>query len=362
MRLNKNKIKESLTIEQVFDLCNEMGGDPQMKDGYFISRTICHGGESHKLYYYDNTQLFKCYTECAGEAFDIFELVIKVKRQEGIEWSLPQSVTYIASYFGLIKVALEQEEKRSLNDWKTIERYEEIADKITQQQIVNLKTYDESILKNFPHPIMQVWLKEGISQEVMDEVGICYNPSSGGIVIPHYNKDGQLIGIRERTLIKDEEDRGKYKPTIIRQVMYNHPLSFSLYNLNNSKENIGKFQKAIVFESEKSALQYRSFMGKENDISVAVCGSSLIPYQIKLLLEAGAKEIIIGFDRQYKELNDEEHKKWVKKLMSLYDKYKKYATISFLFDKEHLLEYKDSPTDKGKEVFLKLFSNRIMLN
>ena len=40
---------------------------------------------SHKLYYYDNTKLFKCYTGgCSADgsdAFDIFELTRKVKRK-----------------------------------------------------------------------------------------------------------------------------------------------------------------------------------------------------------------------------------------------------------------------------------------
>ena len=44
-----------------------------------------------------------------------------------------------------------------------------------------------------------------------------------------------MIGIRERTLIKDNEITGKYKPAIINHKMYNHPLGFNLYNINNMK-------------------------------------------------------------------------------------------------------------------------------
>ena len=57
--------------------------------------------------------------------------------------------------------------------------------------------------------------------------------------------------------------------------MYNHPLGFSLYNLNNSKNNIKKIQKAIIWESEKSSLLYESYFGIENDITCACCGSSI---------------------------------------------------------------------------------------
>ena len=56
---DKDKIKNSLTIEQVFDLVDELGGEPIMYNGFFVSLTICHDGDSHKLYYYDNTKLFQ---------------------------------------------------------------------------------------------------------------------------------------------------------------------------------------------------------------------------------------------------------------------------------------------------------------
>ena len=79
-----NEIKESLTIEQIFDLLTELHGEPIIKGNMIISKTICHhsvedlGEASHKLYYYDNTHLFRCYTGC-GDSFDIFELIRKVK-------------------------------------------------------------------------------------------------------------------------------------------------------------------------------------------------------------------------------------------------------------------------------------------
>ena len=80
---NKDEIKKSLTIDQIMDFLTELGGEPfQQKEDIIVSKTICHGGESHKLYYYDNTKLFRCYTDCGGEAFDIFELTTKVKSRE----------------------------------------------------------------------------------------------------------------------------------------------------------------------------------------------------------------------------------------------------------------------------------------
>ena len=63
-KFNKDEIKNNLTIEQVFDLVAELGGEPLMINGgvAFSAKTICHnlpGEGSQKLYYYDNTKLFQ---------------------------------------------------------------------------------------------------------------------------------------------------------------------------------------------------------------------------------------------------------------------------------------------------------------
>ena len=133
------------------------------------------------------------------------------------------------------------------------------------------------------------------------------------------------------------------------------------YNLNNSKDAISIIQKAIVFEGEKSTLLYASYFGEENDISVACCGSSLISYQVQLLLSLGVKEIVIAFDKQFKKIGDDEWKRWTKKLKAIHTKYSGYVQITFMFDKTDLLGYKDSPIDRGPETFMKLFNERIIL-
>lgn len=361
-KYNKDLIKESLSIEQVFDYVAELGGEPIMKGNMFISKTICHnhkGEGSYKLYYYDNTKLFKCYTDC-GDIFDIFELTSKVKTLEtGQEYTLYDSLILVASYFGF-SPDVQNISRQELEDWKIFNNYERISN-INSSQIVELKEYDKNILLRLPHPIITPWEEEGISREVINLNNIAYDPVNEGIVIPHYDIDNKLIGIRERTLIKEEENNGKYKPAIINGIMYRHPLGFNLYNLNNSKNNISLIKKAIVFESEKSTLLYQSYFGKENDISCACCGSSLINYQVLLLLNLNVQEIIIGFDKQFKEIDDDEWKRWVKKLKSIYQKYSSFVQISFLFDKGTLLEYKQSPIDAGPEVFLELYKNRIFL-
>ena len=354
------KVKNDLSIDQVCDLLASLGGDPQIKGDLIISRTICHGGHSHKLYYYNNTKLFKCYTDCL-DSFDIFELIIKINKLNNIDYSLPQAIRFITNYYGIIVETEISENQENLQDWQILNKYDRSSSQEKEEKIVEMKFYDDKILQYLPHPRILNWEKEGITREVMEECGICYDPSYQGIVIPHYDINGKLVGIRERTLIKENENNGKYKPAILNYKQYNHPLGFNLYNLNNSKENIKKIKKVFVFEGEKSCLLYRSYFGSDADISVAVCGSNLINYQVQLLLSLGVEEICIAFDKQFQEIGDDEWKRWTKKLKELNRKYSPLVQISFLFDKMNLLGYKDSPIDRGPEIFMQLFKERIVL-
>ena len=376
-KYDKDELKLNLSIEQVFDLVAELGGEPRMESGFFISKTICHnhaGEGSYKLYYYDNTKLFRCYTDC-GTSFDIYELVRKIKNnskdlksyynKEGKvcyrEWELFDAVEFVAIYYGYSPKTFDfQKTQEKLKDWEVLNNYEQI-NKDEQEQRVELRIFDNKILQYLPRPRIITWEQEGIKKEVMDHRGIAYDPKNQGIVIPHYDINNQLVGIRERTLIKEEENFGKYRPAILNGVMYNHPLGFNLYNLNNSKNNIKIIKKVIVYEGEKSCLLYASYFGEENDISVACCGSSLITYQVKLLLSLGVKEIIVAFDKQFITIGDDEWKRWTKKLTDIHNKYGAYTQISFMFDRWDLLQYKSSPIDEGKDTFMELFKRRIIL-
>ena len=80
-----------------------------------------------------------------------------------------------------------------------------------------------------------------------------------------------------------------------------------------------------------------------------------------MLIEAGAEEILVAFDRQFQEIGDEEFKQLKTNLVRLRNKYKTFVLISFIFDKNMITGYKSSPIDEGPEKFLKLFKERIVL-
>lgn len=361
---DKIKIRESLTSNDIFNLLEEFGGEPEWTAFGIICSTICHNKPregSRKLYYYNNTDLFKCYTGC-DSFFDLFELTIKVaKIQWNKDFDLNDAVRFIATKFGISGERTNLQDE--LEDWKYLANYERIQEIQIKTNNIVLKEYDKNILNNFNYNLkITPWISEGISEKVLSEAKIGFYPGADQITIPHFDKDNRFIGLRGRSLCEDECQRyGKYRPIRVNQTLYTHPLGMNLYNLNNSQNNIKLFKKALVFEGEKSTLKYRTFFGSEADISTACCGSNLTSYQIELLIEAGAQEIIVGFDRQFKKIGDEEFKHLKSNLIRLRNKYKNYVNVSFIFDKGMITNYKSSPVDEGKEKFLQLFKDRIIL-
>lgn len=368
INFDKAEIKEQITLDQVVELLVDWGGEPEYRSFGCVARTICHhhpnDNSSHKLYYYAESQLFYCYTGgCAEPSFDIFELAIKVaKLQEGKELDLNDAVRALAYRFGYLDFVEDQQEER-LEDWKVFNRYDRINNIKIKDYDITLKEYDKSILGRFNYSVrIGPWLKEGISQEAMNKAQIGFYPGGDQITIPHFDKDNRLIGIRGRSLsIDDAEKYGKYRPLKVNQQWYSHPLGMNLYNLNKSKENIKRFEKAIVFEGEKSNLLYESHYGYSNDITVACCGSNLSAYQVHLLVEAGAKEICIAFDHQWEVFGNDEYQKRIRLYEKIHQRFKNFAQFSFICDKKGLTPYKASPIDCGPEVFLKLFKERVVL-
>lgn len=366
MRYDAAAIRTSLKDEDVFELLTEWGGCPSYVNGGIISTTICHnhpGEGSRKLYYYSDSNLFKCYTGCEPSVFDVFELYRKVQKEKyNIEITLYEAIRFVADTFG-IAGEVSEDKAEDLIDWEYLQNYDRIKEiKLPPPEYI-LKEYDSSILNNFNYNVrLDPWLKEGISQEALDHAKIGFYPGGNQITIPHYDAQGRLVGIRGRTMSQEDAEKfGKYRPIRANGTLYNHPLGLNLYNLNNSKAGIKLFQKAIIMESEKSCLLYHTYFGGENDISVACCGSSISAYQIQLLSQAGAREIVIAMDRQFQKIGDKEFIKLKNSLIKLHQTYNNIAQISFIFDKERITNYKASPIDEGKDKFIYLYKNRIVL-
>jgi hypothetical protein len=222
---------------------------------------------------------------------------------------------------------------------------------------IELPQYDENVLGIFVKHYPPEWLDDGITKEAMDKYNILYSISQNKIVIPHYDTGGRLVGIRGRALNEYEvETFGKYMPMQIEGKWYSHPLSLNLYGLNKSIETIRKTGVCFLVESEKACLQVENF--SIPNATAAVCGSNFNKFALNILMkEASPREIVICFDKEEKQGSDE----YFNKLYSLGKKYSNYCNFSFIYDRQNLLNLKESPTDRGEETFLKLLERRVKI-
>lgn len=252
---DKEKIRDALDTDQLFKLVEHLGGEPVLTNFGFVAKTICHnhsGEGSEKLYFYENTGLFNCYTNC--DIMDVFQLVIQSNEIEtNEEMSFYESMNYIVKFFNLDGVQGEIKDNKTPvdEDFSVLSGYREL-DLNRDQLVVEQKIYKDDILNHLDFVAPHSWLQEGISEKTMEKYNIRYYSTEHKIVIPHYNMRADLIGIRGRSLVKrDVELFGKYMPLRVNNKMYSHPLSQNLYGLNHTLENIINLGKVIIFEGER---------------------------------------------------------------------------------------------------------------
>ena len=360
--IDLNELNKRLTVEDVKVIMEMLGANYVNETDLEIKyRTICHCGSKHKLYFYKESMTFYCYSEC-GKIGSIIDLVKKVKEFDNVydasEWICKQLGMSIfkEGSFGNNDIDAPR-----IDDWKYIDFLK--RKQKTESRSNEFEILDDRILNMFQRFHPSSWISEGITHEVMDAFGIGYCAWQERITIPHRDKDSNLIGIRGRSNSDDAMMFGKYVPLLSGNMSgktcYAHDLGKNLYGIHLNKDCIKRTRKVLLVESEKAVMQCASFFSIENNYSVAICGSNLTQRQIKLILELKPLEVIVGLDKQWKELGDEECNAWQDKIVKKFIKpLSPYCKVSVLWDTDNLLDYKDSPTDKGKETFLKLMENR----
>lgn len=181
VNFDKNEIKQAIQLDQIFDLLDEWGGEPEYTNFGIVSATICHnppGEGSRKLYFYENSGLFQCYTGCEEPSFDIFQLVIKICHiQQNQAYDLNDAVRYIAYKLGIAGTEIEDEESSNLEDWKIFDRYNRIQQLEIKDYSVELKEYDDIILSRLNYNVrIEPWLHEGMTQNALDRAHIGFYP------------------------------------------------------------------------------------------------------------------------------------------------------------------------------------------
>lgn len=349
-------IINSITLDDVKNFLESLGVtriQVNYEKQYLICPTICHNplneAESMKLYWYQDNKIFRCYTEC-NEAMSIFTLYKKYMDLNYYPISNEDAIEYVKKCLKHILAAKPEKTSQEILNF----------DKYHFSARAKFEPYNENVLDCFIKYYHPAWLKDGITKAAMDKFNILYSISHNSIVIPERGIDGELIGVRERIFDENEiKEHGKYHPITVGNINYSHSNQFSLYGIYEHKEGIKKRRSAILVEGEKSVLLDDGFYGEYSN-AVAVRGSNTNKYHISLLTDVlGANEIVIAFDKEYEDWHSTEAKQYRKKLEEVCRSFMSQATFSYIWDYDNVLKRKDSPYDRGKDVFEYLYKNRV---
>ena len=354
MAISFKDLRQELTDEMLKDILLQFDVEPyEETSDYIIFPTCCHNltGGSPKLYYYKDSKLFHCFTEC-NDTFDIFTLLQRMYKLRGQDITLREAVSVC---------------DLNVDEPLNVEAHDNSAEDIRYMQTLNnrklmtpltFKTYDAKVLNNysFDYIGLMPWIQEGISIEALQKFNIRYDKKRDAIIIPNFNYSGDLIGLRARFFREEDIAKGKYRPVYDNGILYNHPTGVTFYGIYENKEAISRKHIAVIFEGEKSVLHYGSIYGANNNIALATLGQNITRNHIQALLMLKVSDVILAYDTDYEDYKQLAvvEQKYIEKAKILAP----YFNVSILMDYDFLLPYKSSPIDGGRDNFEKILKNR----
>jgi len=317
-----------------------------------IFPTICHNtldnNPSQKLYYYESSKRFYCYTHC--KAMSIFDVIINTYNTRGFK------MEFMRAYNLLDEIV----SKRLKTGFAVIQTPKAMnTNKIEENWMEQLPVYNKHVLECFTQQprFLDPWLSEDIDYNVMVDFGVRFDMVRNRIVFPVIDHIGRLVGIRVRNFNQSDIDAGrKYMPLWHNDELYNCPKMMVVYGYYQNRQVIKKLKEVIVFEAEKSVLKYGSCFTMNK--SVAVGGSAFSQYHGLILKEAGVETIVLAFDNDYSEEGDRFY--GLQKMLREAQKIKEMGfKVELIYDwTGEYLGDKDAPIDLGRTVYSKLYRDR----
>lgn len=352
------ELKNKLTLENIIEILEDLGAEPRQSNNLNViqCKTICHGGDSHKLYLYKDSLNFHCYTNCGS--MDIVQVVCNV-----LDCSVGKAINYIQQKFNVhdssFKFGFDNNQADDLEILDSILEQHKI---IKQEEWKPFKNIDEKVLNQFYDYYHKAFYEDNISFDALRKFEIKYDILNQRIIIPHRAINGNLIAVRCRNLDKKLVDDGKkYMPITYKHSILSAPSSQYFYGLYQNQEAIRLCKRVILVEAEKSVMQYETMFPNAN-IALALSSSNLSNFQIEILKDLGVEEVVIALDKEFDCVGTDEERLYFNKIQKTIINRLNFCTVSLIWDTTNLLNKKDSPTDKGKEVFLQLFKNRKYIN
>ena len=358
----KDVLFDRLTVEDYILVIDELFDTrPKSTSGKFISfKSICHNVDFYKSGYNlalnTDNMIFTCYSNCGS--FDLLELLVKRYELIGEPKSRYKCMQLICKTCGIPFEFADTEEKPIEYDWKKdLSRYKKGKKSIDKSEI---KVYNDGVLEYFPKLYHESWISYGISEKSLEKFGVRYYPYKNSILLPCYDRLGNLRGIRTRVMdeIAIENGSPRYIPLMtLNGDSWKFNTNGMLYGEYQNEKNVIESKELWLCEGEKTVMKFDTWTnGKSN--AMAMMGSAISDESIKYILSLNVRRVILMLDSDYKEYGDEEFKAFENKVMKLASRLLPYVTVECLYNNLGYDAYKFSPTDYTKEQFKELWKNK----
>lgn len=187
--------------------------------------------------------------------------------------------------------------------------------------------------------IADIFLKDGIEEDTQELFDVGVDVLNNRIVFPIRDYEGNVLTFKGRTLNNDYLTTGEPK------YLYYQPFNgrYYLFGYYENYNYIMDSEYIIIGESEKFVMQLHS-MGHRNAVATA---KKKVSKEQAIEINKLNKKVILAYD------NDVD-------VLEIFGECAKFSgEVYYIKDEGGLLGTKDSPSDKGKEVFETLLENKI---
>ena len=268
-----------------------------------------------------------------SDIYSLISYIVHDKRgEEEYKKDLHNAKTFICDIFGwneYLKGGSFKTKKDYVAPLKAL-----LKDRQRNLEIKPNPVMSEEMLEEYrPFPSLD-WINEGISYRTQKMYGIGFDLDSKRITIPMRNRFGELVGVKGR-ILKDEDDERKYL------YLHRYQNRYEWFNFHYALPYIMMDKRVYIYEAEKSSMKAFE-LGIYN--TVAIGASEISPEQAQMIKQIGLDiEIVFCYDQG---INIED----IRDTAMMFQGRKLYA----LHDADNLLGKKDSPIDKGIDVWNKL--------
>lgn len=307
---------------------------------------------SPKLYFYKDSQIYFGYT--SSRSYDIISLVQTRLALLKQPCSFLDACQFILDTTNINPDSISHIKKEGhVYDWSNLERFIKVRKYGNQ-----LSEYNRNIIDTLPPLYPQAWIDEGISEETMDKYQIRYYERCNQTVIPCFDDEARLVGVRVRNWDKDRVEQAKYMPLVtLDGQCYKFNTNQVFYGINYNKPEIERTGKVIIVESEKAVMKLDTYMGRHN-IALGMYGSNLGIQRRNQLLKMGVNTVSYVVDNDFIGQDDEFFEQWREKIQHFIKLWDGFCRVEIVWDNLGLLGPKENATDRTKEVWEQLWENR----